>query len=111
MHIQTTRTPRSHARTHLLVLLNGHASEEDGHLDAVHVLGEALVLLADLEGQFARVAQHDHRHLEAENTCEVRRHKAQLLIVGGAWSSWLQHVKTSQYGQLKLASVHIKFVP
>ena len=47
----------------LFVLLNGHPPEEDGDLDGVHVLAEALVLLADLERQFSGVAQHQHRHL------------------------------------------------
>ena len=42
----------------VLVLLDGHATEEHGRLDSGHVLGEALVLLADLEGQLSRVT-HD----------------------------------------------------
>ena len=47
----------------LLVFLDGHAAEEDGDLDAVHIFAEAFVLLADLERQLARVAQHQHGHL------------------------------------------------
>lgn len=43
---------------HLLVLLDGQAAEEHGTLDAGHVLGEALILFANLEGQLACVA-HD----------------------------------------------------
>ena len=43
----------------LLVLVDGHAAEEDGDLEVLHVLGEALVLLGDLEGQLARVAHGD----------------------------------------------------
>ena len=42
----------------VLVLLDGHATKEHGRLDSGHVLGEALVLLADLEGQLSRVT-HD----------------------------------------------------
>lgn len=44
----------------LLVFLDWHTAEEDGHLDARHVLAEALVLLADLECQFAGVAHDQH---------------------------------------------------
>lgn len=44
----------------LLVLLDRHAAEEDRNLDARHVLAEALVLLADLECEFARVAHDQH---------------------------------------------------
>lgn len=33
------------------------------YLNSGHILGEALVLLADLEGQFSRVAHHQDRHL------------------------------------------------
>ena len=47
-----------------LVLLDGHATEEHSDLDVVHVLAEALVLLADLECQLSRVAQHKNRHLQ-----------------------------------------------
>jgi len=48
----------------LLVLLHQHAAEEHRDLHAVHVLGEALVLLADLECQLPCVAHHQHRHLQ-----------------------------------------------
>lgn len=48
---------------HLLVFLDGHAAEEHGCSHSGHVLGEALVLLADLEGQLSRVAHDQHRHL------------------------------------------------
>lgn len=40
------------------VLLDRHAAEEHGDLDAGHVLAEALVFLADLESELASVA-HD----------------------------------------------------
>lgn len=48
----------------VLVLLHGHATEEHGHFNAGHVLGEALVLFADLEGQLSSVAHYKDRHLE-----------------------------------------------
>ena len=54
---------------HLLVLLHRHSAEEDGDLDVAHVLGEALVLLADLECQLPGVARHQHRHLHGQHTC------------------------------------------
>ena len=38
----------------------------EAHLDAAHVLGESLVLLADLEGQLAGVAHDDDRHLPVD---------------------------------------------
>lgn len=47
----------------LLILLHGHAAEENGDLDIVHVLAESLVLLADLEGQLPGVTQDNHGHL------------------------------------------------
>lgn len=47
----------------LLILLDWHAAEEDRHLDARHVLAEALVLLADLECKFAGVAHDQHINL------------------------------------------------
>jgi hypothetical protein len=49
---------RCHRLQRLLVLLNRHAAEEHSDLHARHVLAEALVLLADLEGELASVA-HD----------------------------------------------------
>lgn len=52
----------------VLVLLDGHATEEHGHLDRGHVLGEALVLLADLKSQLTRVTHDQHRHLHHRNT-------------------------------------------
>ena len=47
----------------IFVLLDGQAAEEYGRLDRRHVLGEALVLLADLEGQFSRVAHDEDGYL------------------------------------------------
>ena len=43
---------------HCLILFDGHASEEDGDLYAVHVLAETFILFADLEGQFSGVTQY-----------------------------------------------------
>lgn len=48
----------------VFVVLDGHPPKEDGDLHAGHVLGEALVLLADLEGQLSSVAHHQDRHLK-----------------------------------------------
>ena len=42
------------------VRLDGHASEVDLGLDVGKVLGEALVLFLDLEGEFAGVAENNH---------------------------------------------------
>ena len=60
----TSRRPDDDVRTvvaqRLLVLLHQHAAEEHGDLHTVHVLGEALVLLADLESQLTGVAHHQH---------------------------------------------------
>lgn len=47
----------------VLVLLHGQAAKEHRHLYSGHVLGEALVLFADLEGQLSRVAHYKDRHL------------------------------------------------
>lgn len=52
---------------HLLVFFYSHATKEHRHLDTRHVLGEALVLFADLEGQFSGVAHDKYRHLEEKN--------------------------------------------
>ena len=43
---------------HLLVLSDGHASEEDADLDILEELAEPLILLADLESKLSGVA-HD----------------------------------------------------
>lgn len=48
----------------LLILLDGHATEEHRYLDGGHVLGETLILFADLEGQLSSVAHDKDRHLE-----------------------------------------------
>ena len=48
----------------LLVLLHQHAAEEHGDLHAVHVLGETLVLFADLERELTSVAHHQYRYLQ-----------------------------------------------
>ena len=48
---------------HLLVLGDGQAAEEDADFDALSVLGEPLVLLADLEGQLSGVAHDQDTHL------------------------------------------------
>lgn len=62
-----TRRPDDNVRAVLLqdvlVLLDGHAAEEHGRFDCGQVLGEALVLFTDLEGQFPRVTHDQHRHL------------------------------------------------
>ena len=42
-----------------LILLNGSSAIEDDSADIGHVLGESEVLIADLEGEFARMAEHD----------------------------------------------------
>jgi len=44
-----------------LILLNGSAAIEDDSADIGHILGESEVLIADLEGEFARVTEHDDR--------------------------------------------------
>lgn len=46
-----------------LVLFDGQATEEYRHLDSGHVLGEALVLFADLESQLSCVAHYENRDL------------------------------------------------
>lgn len=51
-----------------LILLDSQATKEHRHLDSGHVLGEALVLFADLEGQLSCVAHHKNRHLQENNT-------------------------------------------
>lgn len=64
----TSRSSDDNVRTVLLqdflVLLDGQATKEHGHLDTGHVLGEALILFADLEGQLSSVAHYKNRHLE-----------------------------------------------
>mmetsp|Transcript_714 Transcript_714/g.2019 ORF Transcript_714/g.2019 Transcript_714/m.2019 type:complete len:260 (+) Transcript_714:587-1366(+) len=47
----------------LAVLGDGDTAVEDTNLDAIQVLAEAVVLLGDLEGQLARVADHQHAGL------------------------------------------------
>ncbi len=42
-----------------LILLNGSSAIEDDSADIGHVLGESEVLVADLEGEFAGVAEYD----------------------------------------------------
>lgn len=63
------RSPHNNVRAVLLqgvlVVLDGHPPEEHGNLHAGHVLGEALVLLADLEGQLPSVAHHQNGHLRS----------------------------------------------
>lgn len=49
---------------YVLILLYGQATEEDSTLNAGHVLGEALILFTDLEGQFTCVAHDQHRNLQ-----------------------------------------------
>jgi len=44
-----------------LILLDGSSTIEDGSADIRHVLGESEVLVADLEGEFAGVAEYDDR--------------------------------------------------
>lgn len=66
---------------HLLVLLNGHAAEEHRHLDARHVLGEALVLFADLKGQFSGVAHDKDWHLEENKCIEVAVLKMKRIFI------------------------------
>ena len=44
-----------------LILLDGCSTIEDGSADVGHVLGESEVLIANLEGEFARVAEYDDR--------------------------------------------------
>lgn len=51
---------------HVFVLLDWQASEEHRALHVGHVLGESLVLFADLEGQLTSVAHDQHRHLTAK---------------------------------------------
>lgn len=48
----------------LLILLNGQATKEHRHLNGGHVLGETLILFANLEGQLASVAHDEDRDLE-----------------------------------------------
>ena len=47
----------------------------EAHLNATHVLGESLVLLADLEGQLAGVAHDDDRHLAVDRLQLLQRGK------------------------------------
>lgn len=42
-----------------LILLNGSSAIEDDSADIWHIFGESEVLVADLEGEFAGVAQYD----------------------------------------------------
>lgn len=48
----------------LLVLLDGQSTKEHRHLDSGHVLGETLILFANLEGQLSSVAHYKDRDLE-----------------------------------------------
>ena len=48
----------------LLVLLDGHATKENGNLHIVSVLAESLVFFADLESQFTSMAEDDDRNLK-----------------------------------------------
>ena len=61
------RSSNNNVRTvvlqHLLVLGDGHASEEDSDLDILEELAEPLILLADLEGELPGVAHDQHRDL------------------------------------------------
>src|SRR5438067_489736 len=50
----------------LLVVGDVHSTEEHRHFGGGHVLREALVLLADLEGQLAGVTHYQHRALYAK---------------------------------------------
>ena len=56
------RSSNNNVRTvvlqHLLVLGDGHASEEDSNLDVLEELAEPLILLADLESELSGVT-HD----------------------------------------------------
>jgi hypothetical protein len=45
--------------------LDVNTSIEDDRLDIGQILGKALVLPLDLEGQLSGVAEHQHRHLTA----------------------------------------------
>lgn len=63
----TSRSSNHNVRAVLLkdffILLYSQATKEHGHLDTWHVLGEALILFADLEGQLPSVAHDKNRHL------------------------------------------------
>lgn len=48
----------------LLILLDREATKEHSALHSGHVLGETLILFADLESQLTCVAHHKNRHLE-----------------------------------------------
>ena len=48
---------------HLTLLLDGQSTEEVAHTDVLHVSGETLILVADLECQLTGVAKNHHRNL------------------------------------------------
>ena len=58
-----------------LVFRDDQSAEEDGNLDGVHVLTEALVLLADLKCQLARVAHYQNGHLLSSSNTAVKGNK------------------------------------
>jgi len=66
IHINPNQTNKI---THTLYLLT---SVEDSGLDVGQVLGEALVLLLDLEGQLSGVAQHHHVNLAGHGVQQVQ---------------------------------------
>jgi len=72
----------------LFILLHQHAAKEHGDLHAVHVLGEAFVLLADLECQLAGVAEHQHRHLQTHTSTTVNDHLVNLICLQIQRQGW-----------------------
>jgi hypothetical protein len=78
----------------VLVLLDGQAPEDHGCLDGRHVLGEALILFADQEGQLSCVAHHQHRHL-----VDRERGRGECLIQSSLDSRETRLCKTQDYAK------------
>lgn len=57
------------------VLLDGGTAIEHAGLDLRHILGESVVLVADLEGQLSGVAHHKHRTLACNRLDLLKRRK------------------------------------
>jgi hypothetical protein len=55
----------------VFVVLRRQTTEEDRHLNRIHILAETLVFTADLKSQFSRMTQNDHRDLDKQRSNET----------------------------------------
>ena len=58
---------------HLGIFLNGSTTVEDTRLDVGHVLAEAVILVADLEGELTSVAHDQHGALASNRLDLLKR--------------------------------------